>query len=201
MPKKPRLVVLALLVIDILAVGTAVGLSFGIEQRWGLWPESTPAPLRSTLVFAALTLVTVIAFFAANRVYDLDLTFAGHREYAGVFRGAGSAGTLVLIVAFLAGQPVSRGAIPLACLFVIAFTGSASFLFRRFIFRLRESGHFVNRWLLIGADEHAAAVALQLNAPRATGIRSSASSMITSHRLSLSTTCAFSVTRAWCGRS
>lgn len=170
MPRKLHLAALALLCIDTLSVGIAVALGFGIEQRWGLWPESAPASSQPTIEFAALTFVATLSFFAANRLYDLDLTFAGHREYAAVVRGAGAAAAVVVIIAFFTGQGVSRSAVPLAGLLAVAFAGGARFLFRRFVFRLRESGHFVSRWLLVGTDEHAAAIAVQLNAPRATGV-------------------------------
>jgi lipopolysaccharide/colanic/teichoic acid biosynthesis glycosyltransferase len=45
------------------------------------------------------------------------------------------------------------------------------FLVRRLVFRLHEAGLFVRKWLIVGADQHAAAVAVQLNSPKSKGIR------------------------------
>lgn len=170
MPRKSPAAVAGLVAADILMVAAALALSFGLDQRFGLWPDSSPEPAALAVAFAALVTFVVMLFFAFERLYDLDTLFAGHREYAAVVKGSTSAVAVVIIIAFLAGEPVSRGALLLTWPLVALFVGGGRFAIRRLVFRLRETGRLVSKWLIVGADEHAAAVAAQLNAPRSKGI-------------------------------
>ncbi len=110
--------------------------------------------------------VTILLLFVGNRLYDTEALFSGHREYAATFKAITYGTGGILILAFLANEPISRGALVLAWFLAIPFVGGARFLVRRVIFRLRESGHFVRRCLVVGAGAHGVAMARQYRTGR-----------------------------------
>jgi lipopolysaccharide/colanic/teichoic acid biosynthesis glycosyltransferase len=153
---------------DLLVLAGAVAVGLVVHGRF-LRPSA--APTEETLVFAALMPPLIVLLFALNRLYDPDFLFAGHSEYAAVVKGIGYGVAVMLIAAFLSDRPVSRGGIILPLLFGVPFVLGWRFLIRRLVFRLHEAGFFVRKWLIVGADQHAAAAALQLNEPKSKGIR------------------------------
>jgi lipopolysaccharide/colanic/teichoic acid biosynthesis glycosyltransferase len=171
MSKQSRLPVLGLIVADLLMLIAALAISFSLRYASTVWPGATPGPTRATVVFAALTLLVFMLLFAINRLYDLDMLFGGHHEYAAVFRASTYGIGVVLILAFLTNEPISRGALVLFWLLALPLVGGSRFLIRRLVFRLREAGLFIRRWLVVGTDEHATAVARQLNMPTSSGIQ------------------------------
>ncbi len=171
MSKESRLVILALVAVDLVMLAAALSAGFFIATYFSFWIAPDPAPVGISIVFAVLALLLVTLLFALNRLYDLDVLFAGHREYAAVVRASSYGIAIVLIIAFLTEQAVSPGALALSWLFAVLLVGGLRFHIRRLVFKLREAGHFTRRWLVVGSDEHAAAVAVQLNSPTSKGIR------------------------------
>jgi lipopolysaccharide/colanic/teichoic acid biosynthesis glycosyltransferase len=171
MSKQSRLPVLGLMAADLLMLIAALAISFGLRYGDTPWPAATHEPTRATVIFAALTLVIVMLLFAMNRLYDLEMLFGGHREYEAVAKASTYGMAIVLILAFLTGEPISRGALVLFWLLAMPLVGGSRFLIRRLVFRLREAGLFIRKWLVVGTDEHAAAVARHLNSPTSTGIQ------------------------------
>lgn len=160
-------VIAGLLAGDLLALAGA--LVFGLVIDRNLFDQSSPTGAGVAFVGALPPLMLV--FFAFNRLYDPDALFAGHSEYAAVVKGSVTGGALLLIGAFLSDQPVSRSTLALPLLLSAPLVVGWRFLVRRVVFRLHEAGLFVRKWLIVGADQHAAAVALHLNAPKSKGIR------------------------------
>ncbi|MDI6858520.1 MAG: sugar transferase [Dehalococcoidia bacterium] len=160
-------VIAALLAGDLLMLAGALALGLALDR--GLFDPSSPTT--AGVAFAAALPPLMLVFFAFNRLYDSDTLFAGHSEYAAIVKGSATGGALLLIAAFLSDQLVSRGSLVLPVLFSAPFVIGWRFMVRRLVFRLHEAGLFVRKWLIVGADQHAAAVALHLNAPKSKGIR------------------------------
>lgn len=171
MAKISRLLVLGLMAADLLMLVAAMTVSFGLRYGSTFWPEATTGPTRATVVFAALMLLILMLLFAVNRLYDVETLFAGHREYAAVVKASTYGMAIVLILAFLADEPISRGALVVFWLLAMPFVGISRFLIRRLVSRLRKAGLFIRKWLVVGTDEHAIAVARHLNWPTVTGIQ------------------------------
>ena len=125
---------------DLLMLVAAMAISFGLRYGDTPWPAATHEPTRATVIFAALTLVIVMLLFAMNRLYDLEMLFGGHREYEAVAKASTYGMAIVLILAFLTGEPISRGALVLFWLLAMPLVGGSRFLIRRLVFRLREAG-------------------------------------------------------------
>ncbi len=170
MSKESRPVLLALVAVDLVMLASALSAGFFIATYFSFWIAPDPAPVEVSIIFAVVALLLVTLLFALNRLYDLDVLFAGHREYAAVVRASSYGIAIVLIIAFLTEQAVSPGALALSWLLAILLVGGLRFHIRRLVFKLREAGHFARRWLVVGSDEHAAAVAVQLNSPTSKGI-------------------------------
>ncbi len=171
MSKQSRLPVIGLMAADLSMVITALAISFGLRYGSTIWPGATSDPTRATVVFTGLSVLVLMSLFAHNRLYDLETLFGGHREYAAVVRASTYGIAILLILAFLTGEPVSRGALVLFWLLAMPLVGGSRFLIRRLVFKLREAGLFIRKWLVVGTDAHAVAVAAQLNSPTSNGIQ------------------------------
>lgn len=171
MSRQSRLLVLGLMAADLLMLIAALAISFGLRYGGTLWPRAAGGPTQATVGFVGLALVISMLLFAVNHLYDLDILFGGHREYEAVVRASSYGIAIVLILAFLVDEPTSRGALILFWLVAMPLVVGSRFLIRRLVFKLREAGLFVRKWLVVGTDEHAAAVAIQLNSPTTNGIQ------------------------------
>jgi len=171
MSRQEKLTALALLLTDVLVLVAAMAAAFAWRYSGRFLNDPPSQPTGDTVLFAGLILVTIPVLFIANRCYDPEVLFGGHREYAAIVKAISYGTGVILILAFLADQPISRGALVLAWLLAMPFVCGSRFLIRRVIFRLRESGRFVRRWLIVGTGAHAVAVARQLNWPASAGAR------------------------------
>jgi len=169
--RQEKLVALLLFVIDALVLIAALSAAFAWRYGGRFLNDPPGQPTGDTVLFAGLMLATVLTLFIANRCYDPEMLFGGHREYAAIVKAITYGTGITLIFAFLADQPISRGALVLAWVVAMPFVCCSRFLVRRLIFRLRESGRFVRRWLIVGTGAHAVAVARQLNWPASAGAR------------------------------
>lgn len=171
MSRQERVVALGLFATDLLVLIAALAAAFAWRYGGHFLNDPPSQPTDETVRFGGLMLVAILVMFVANRLYDTETLFGGHREYAAIFKATTYGTGIILIFAFLSDQPISRGALVLAWLLAMPFVGGARFLIRRVVFRLRESGHLVRRWLIVGTGAHAIAVARQLNWPASAGTR------------------------------
>lgn len=171
MSRHEKIVALTLFVIDAIVLTAALAAAFAWRYGGRFLNDPPSDPTNDTVVFAAVMLAAILVLLVANRCYDPEMLFGGHREYAAMVKATTYGAGITVIVAFLADQPVSRGALVLAWLLATPFTCGSRFAIRRVIFRLRESGRFVRSWLIVGTGAHAVAVARQLNWPASAGAR------------------------------
>ena len=171
MSRQEKVTALGLFIIDVLVLVAAFATAFAWRYSGRFLNDPPSQPTDDTILFAGLMLAVILVLFVANRCYDPEMLFGGHREYAAIVKATTYGAGMTLILAFLADQPISRGALVLAWFLAMPFVCGSRFLIRRVIFRVRESGRFVRRWLIVGTGAHAVAVARQLNWPASAGAR------------------------------
>lgn len=149
-------------VMSLLALGVTIVLRYGLPG----WPGGMGTTLGlEVLIFSPLLLLVLMA---EAGLYEPDGLFSGHREYAGVVRASTYSAFALLLLAFLLGISLSRGALILAWGLSCLLVGGERFLFRRAVFRVRRSGGLLRRALIAGTDAHAIAITGRLADP-ATG--------------------------------
>jgi lipopolysaccharide/colanic/teichoic acid biosynthesis glycosyltransferase len=164
MTREKRVLVGVLAAGDALALALSHGLAAAIGQQAAVGPGPG-------IISCALGVVVTQALFLPCDLYNPNNLLAGHREYAGVVKAC-TYSTMVLIVGgLLVGMSLSPGGIAVVWYFSTVIVGSWRFLMRRLAFRLRLRGLFVERLLIVGADEHGTAIARQLQAPEEYGIQ------------------------------
>lgn len=168
-----RLLVTGLVVLDILALGTAAITAYLIRF-------SAPLPFFRDIVpqvkyylpVAGGMALLLLGLFALLGLYAEHNLLGGTREYALVFNGCTIAGLLIIVVTFLVEAfVVSRGLLVLTWLLTFLFIGSTRFIFRRVIYRLRRQGYFLSPAVIIGANPEGIALAEQLDIWTASGMR------------------------------
>lgn len=113
-----------------------------------------------------------LLLFAFNRLYDQRYLLTGLEEYGRVVAGC-SLGILVLIVLSFV-EPnlsVSRSWLVLSWFGAIVWVCLVRFAVRRFVHFLRARGVCLSRAVIIGANEHAKAIARQLMPATESGIQ------------------------------
>jgi len=128
-------------------------------------------PLRYNL--AALTVIPgILVLFWLLRAYAPQYLLGGPEEYARVVSGCTYAVVLVVAASYLYGSLplVSRGWLLLFWIFAIVLVCAGRFVLRRVAYALRGRGWFVQRALIVGANEQGLAIAEQLHGPTSQGI-------------------------------
>lgn len=158
------------------AVAIYAALNIAYEARYNLeWlplvERLVPISERYALVIpAAIPLWLVL--FAFNRLYDPRYLLSGLQEYGKVVTGC-TLGILVLIVlSFI--EPnlsVSRAWLVFSWFFTILLVGAVRFVVRRIVHFLRTRGRLLTRAIIVGANEHAKAIARQLTPATESGIQ------------------------------
>jgi len=123
-------------------------------------------------VIIPLAVPVWLALFAFNRLYDPRYLLAGLQEYGKVAASV-ALGVLALVVLSYA-EPnlsISRSWLLLSWVFAALFVSVARFAIRRIVRVWRARGHWVARALIVGANEHAIAIAQQLTPATASGIQ------------------------------
>jgi lipopolysaccharide/colanic/teichoic acid biosynthesis glycosyltransferase len=161
----------SLIILDALTLSLALALAFYLRIASGLLPYHSSADAPAYLRLGLLFLPIWILICALLRLYDPDYLLGGPQEYGQVAKAV-SFGMLAVIVLSFEQRSVlvSRGWLIVSWGLGLVLVGGARFFFRRIIFRLRRSGRFVTRTLLVGADEQARAIARQLGSPQGSGI-------------------------------
>jgi len=159
-----RALVAGLIIGDAAALLTALTAALLLRAGLPVWPgDARASPETPGLI--ALIAPLCLALFAMWGLYRPGELFSGHREYQRAVHACTYAAFGVLTLSFLLSLDISRGALMLGWLLCCFFVCLERFALRRVVARLRRGGRFVRRALVIGADEHAIAIAHQLGAP------------------------------------
>jgi lipopolysaccharide/colanic/teichoic acid biosynthesis glycosyltransferase len=157
---------------DAAMVAAALLLAWYLRIGSGLLFYNAPALLNVYLRTVAMAVAIILPIFAVNRLYDPGLLLGGTDEYSGVLRSC-SFGMIVLILLayWERGDALSRGWLLMSwALSVVLVTGSR-FAWRRVFRRLQQArGWLTTPTLIVGANEHARAIARQLDG-ETTGVR------------------------------
>jgi len=175
MQRKEFLVLLVLwLMSDALAIYAALNVAFDVRYNFDWLPlieKLVPITERYQIVIpAAVPLWLVI--FAFNRLYDRRYTLNGLQEYGKIVIAC-SLGILVLVVLsfFEPNLSVSRSWLILCWFLAILFTSATRFAIRRIVRWARRRGYWLTRALIVGANEHAKAIARQLAPATHSGVQ------------------------------
>lgn len=160
--------------LDTLCIAMSFALAYFVRFQWLPYHAEFSADFYWRLVFG-LTPVWLI-IFSIYRLYDVNLLFGGVKEYARVVNACtmGLMMMMIVLYSFLdrrGGQDISRGWLIVAWVLSIAIVGSARFLYRRLIYWMQRWGFFLDRTLIVGANEEGKAIAKQLQASRTAGVR------------------------------
>jgi lipopolysaccharide/colanic/teichoic acid biosynthesis glycosyltransferase len=158
------------------ALAIAAALYFAYEVRYNLdWlpliERLEPITSRYALVMPAAVLLWLV-LFAFNRLYDSRYLLTGLQEYGKVIVAC-SLGILVLIVLSFV-EPnlsVSRSWLVLSWFLSIVFVSAERFAVRRVVRWGRARGRWLTRAIIVGANEHAKAIARQLSPATESGIQ------------------------------
>jgi exopolysaccharide biosynthesis polyprenyl glycosylphosphotransferase len=156
--------VVALLVVDALALTTAFWLAYLL--RFEVLPYAAPYALGDYALLVGAFVPAWLVLFAVFQLYNPHTLFGGIQEYAQVFNAV-SLGMVALVALgfFLrdAAFTISRGWLVLSWLFTLLLVGGARFGLRRVVYALRRRGHLLSPALIVGANEEGRALAQQLD--------------------------------------
>ncbi len=159
---------------DALAIYIALNVAY--SARYNLdWRPLVERLTPITERYAVMIPVAVplwLLLFAINRLYDPRYALTGLQEYGKIVVGC-TLGILVLIVLSFA-EPnlsVSRSWLVLSWISTIVLVGAERFIIRRLVRWLRPRGHFLARAIIVGANEHAIAIARQLAPSTESGVQ------------------------------
>ncbi len=159
---------------DALAIYLALNIAYGARYNLDWLPlveRLTPITERYAIVIPVAVPLWLI-LFALNRLYDPRYALVGLQEYGKVVVGC-SLGILVLIVLSFA-EPnlsVSRSWLVLSWMSAIIWVSAERFAVRRLVHALRRRGHFLSRAIIVGANEHATAIARLLAPATKSGVQ------------------------------
>ncbi|MBI5035631.1 MAG: sugar transferase [Chloroflexi bacterium] len=161
-------------VADAIAIYAALNFAFDVRYSITWFPlieKLTPITERYAVVIpAAIPLWLVV--FAFNRLYDRRYLINGLQEYGKIVVSC-TLGILILIVlSYL--EPnlaVSRGWLVFCWFFSIIFVSAGRFVIRRIVRIMRGRGFLLTRALIVGANEHAKAIARQFSPATQSGIQ------------------------------
>lgn len=175
MQRKEYLVLLALwLVGDAFAIYTALNVAYDARYNFDWLPlieKLVPITERYQIVIPAAVPLWLI-IFAFNRLYDRRCTLNGLQEYGKIVIAC-AMGVLVLILLsfFEPNLSVSRSWLILCWFTAILFVGAVRFAIRRVVRLARRRGYWLTRALIVGANEHAKAIARQLQPATHSGVQ------------------------------
>ena len=159
---------------DAIAIAAALNVAYGVRYNLDWLPLiERLVPITERYAFVMPVAVPLwLILFAFNRLYDPRYLLNGLHEY-GQAAVACSLGILVLIILSFV-EPnlsVSRSWLVFSWIFSIAFVWIVRFAIRRIVHGLRMSGRFLNRAIVVGANEHAKAIVRQLTPATDSGIQ------------------------------
>ena len=175
MRAKEYLALVALWLIgDLIAIYVALNIAYDVRYNFDWLPlieKLTPITDRYLVVIPVAVPLWLLVF-AFNHLYDRRYTLNGLQEYGKIVIAC-TMGILVLVVlSFL--EPnlsVSRSWLVLSWFLTILFVGALRFTIRRVVQLARRRGYWITRALIVGANEHAKAIARQLEPATQSGVR------------------------------
>lgn len=162
------------LVGDALAIYLALNVAYGARYNMD-WLPLIERLVPITERYAVIIPIAVplwLVLFALYRLYDPRYMLVGLQEYGKIVVGC-SLGILVLIVLSFV-EPnlsVSRSWLVLSWMSAIIVVSLERFAVRRLVHWLRQHGHFLSRAIIVGANEHAIAIARQLAPATESGVQ------------------------------
>jgi len=172
MTREWRFLQVGLVLADALALSLAFFVAYYIRFASGLLP---PAPSVDAAFYLKLTAALVpgwIVIFALHHLYDPEHLLGGAQEYLGVVNGSTYGFAATVVIRFLYGDPsISRSWVAFCWPLAIILVGLTRFCLRRLVYQLRNRGLFINRALIVGANEQGLAIARQLEPASASGLR------------------------------
>lgn len=172
MQKPPRWILPSLVTIDTLGIGLAMVISYYVRIGGSVVPYYGPRDIGSYVETALCILPAWLLIHAVAQLYSVEMLFDGLEEYAQIIK-ASTFGVISLIVASFWQRWVllSRGWVLITWLLSILLVVWGRFIFRRVIYRARTRGRLTTDALIIGANEHAKALARQFRASPRSGTR------------------------------
>ncbi len=162
------------LVGDVLAIFAALNGAYDARYNLAWLPvieKLVPITERYAIVIPVAVPVWLV-LFALNRLYDSRYLLTGLQEY-GKIVAACTLGVLALVIlSYL--EPnlsVSRSWLVLSWMLSIVFVAFDRFVIRRIVHVFRAHGHLLTRAVIVGANEHAKAIARQLTPATESGIQ------------------------------
>ncbi|MBC7250186.1 MAG: sugar transferase [Anaerolineae bacterium] len=166
--------VLALLpILDAMTIGLSFALAYYLRFANPLWPYY--AVYSSAFYFQLVLglIPTWLILFAIYGLYEPRNLLGGTGEYARVVNACTIGIVVVLCYSFFVRgleQDISRGWLLVAWALSVPIVGSGRFVFRRFIYRMRERGRFLTRTLVVGANDEGRLIARQWSVSPAAGV-------------------------------
>ncbi len=159
---------------DAFAIYAALNVAYDVRYNLAWLPlieRLVPITERYAIVIPVAVPVWLVLFWL-NRLYDPRYLLTGLQEYGKIVATC-TLGILVLIVlSYL--EPnlsVSRSWLVFSWMFSIVFVAFDRFIVRRIVRLFRARGHLVTRAVIVGANEHAKAIARQLTPATESGIQ------------------------------
>ncbi len=169
-----RLLVVALLSSDIIAIGLAFRLAYFVRFETGINIFRLDA-IPDFHFYQRLVVILIPAWlvvFAFSGLYDRQYLLGGTEEYAKVFRATAVGLLMVVVTGFL--EPlfiIARGWVLLAWVFAAFLTALGRFGLRRAVYAFRQRGHFLSPAIIVGANEEGKSLAEQLMKWKTSGLR------------------------------
>ncbi len=175
MRRNEYLALLALWLIgDALAIYAALNVAYDVRYNLTWLPlVERLVPITERYAFIIPVAVPIwLVLFWLNRLYDPRYLLTGLQEYGKIVATC-TLGILVLIVlSYL--EPnlsVSRSWLVFSWMFSILFAATDRFVVRRIVRVFRTRGRWLTRAIIVGANEHAKAIARQLTPATESGIQ------------------------------
>ena len=164
--------IVPLFLLDALCIVVSMMLAYQLRFNFLRYHAPFSPEFYVRLVIAAVLLWEIV--FACYRLYHPEHIFSGVQEYGSVFNAV-TVGLCVLVMYTFfdrrAGQDISRGWLMIVWVLSVLFVMGARFAYRRVIYVLRRRGMFVRRALLVGANQEARDVIVQLDQMDRAGIK------------------------------
>jgi len=163
--------VVPLFLLDALCI--ALSLAGAHCLRFGLLRYHGPYSSAFYTQLAIVALPTYLVTFAIYRLYNADRLFGGLREYSNAISACSTALVGLVLYSFLnrhTEYDISRVWLAIFWGLSIISTIGTRFSYRRLVYYLRRQGLFVQRALIVGANQEAREVAAQLCSSPSAGI-------------------------------
>jgi exopolysaccharide biosynthesis polyprenyl glycosylphosphotransferase len=168
--RRHLLLAITLIVCDVAAIGAAFWIAY--QLRFILLPYASTYS-KADYQFLAFGIIPVwIAIFAIFQLYNADTLLGGLQEYSRVFNAVTIGIFALTLLGFVRREniSISRGWLVISWILAICLLIFLRFCLRRFIFSLRQHGHFLSPTLLVGANAEGRALAEQLRNAKTSGL-------------------------------